>query len=213
MWTKITDVEQGMTNPYGHNDIWELEQDRFLYTVAYDTDIEDDYPFALTLCEDDAALGARAVAYSDINANYTTGRLNVEHESMMFACLSGVLGKAATFGYAPEDLPLEEFNLVTDMLRADYCQEGQPNTVAGRKISILDRHGINWFGPAAVTKTEAVWRSGVGAVCVNYIRKDDSAVSQITCEDGRVIHNCSEDAQLENEWNLGYGQYWTKIEQ
>jgi len=86
-----------------------------------------------------------------------------------FNCTSGAHVKCLRLGYAPWAIGPDGASLTpkhqacTRMMRADYCGTGQPFTVPGRQIQILDRaRGLpeRLFG-----RLEAIWGEN-GAICL-----------------------------------------------
>ena len=65
-----------------------------------------------------------------------------------FACTSGAHVKCLRFGYRPWGTTPEGENLgpyhqaCTRMIRADYCGQGTPYTVAGKTVQVFDRAGL-----------------------------------------------------------------------
>lgn len=102
-----------------------------------------------------------------------TGRFRPSQDgSFTFNCTSGAHVKCLRIGYAPWKTDADGRSLAplhqacTRMMRADYCGTGQPFTVAGTRIQVLD--------PTRETGTlhgrfEAVWGPD-GAICISRVR-------------------------------------------
>lgn len=93
--------------------------------------------------------------------------------AITLTCVSGAVGKCARFGYRPwakgpkgEDL-LAYHAACVQMVRADYCGDGEPHTKDGTSIDIYDDLGMQTPGTKddAEFAFEAGWGPG-GAVCV-----------------------------------------------
>jgi hypothetical protein len=113
-----------------------------------------------------------------------------------FACLNGALGKCAhDLGYRPWELlppacatcrPTTKASLhqaCTRMIRADYCGDGTPHTIAGTKIDLYDRYGFNKYdGGDAAYSYEAAWDEQ-GATQLNCARAAElfPVLSAATC--------------------------------
>lgn len=86
-----------------------------------------------------------------------------------FACTAGAKGKCIMRGYRPwatsaAGVPLAPyFEACIRMMRADYCGDGQSNTVEGVRIESWDNLGIRTAKPSL--PLESAW-SATGAVCV-----------------------------------------------
>ena len=93
-----------------------------------------------------------------------------------FSCTSGAHVKCLRMGYAPWMIGPDGESLApyhqacTRMMRADYCGIGQPFTVAGRTIQIIDRRNASAGG--AIERLEAIWGEH-GAICVRRPRVPD----------------------------------------
>ena len=97
-----------------------------------------------------------------------------------YACMSGVIAKCASWGYAPWSAGTDAHQACTRLARADYCGDGTPWTLDGTTIVVYDTLGIE--NPVAYPGYgfEAAW--GVdGAVCV------DAPRYAIEDADGRAV--------------------------
>lgn len=215
---RLTTIETaddaGLHDPSATYGLRELDPERLVYTFTYD---DPNRQVTHTTCEEDAVGGARMVLYGDIVVDHETGQISPRANTVYFGCLSGAVGKAALWGYAPDSpslasvsLPLFETAIRT--VRADYCADGNSYTNPGNELTLRDRPGINDYGSYGFD-TEAVWKEGGGALCLRRIRATGATLaSKHTCPDGRTIPLCSPDFVLQNRWtNLGYGDIWTWI--
>jgi hypothetical protein len=86
-----------------------------------------------------------------------------------FGCTAGAKGKCIMRGYRPwatsaAGVPLAPyFEACIRMMRADYCGDGQSNTVEGVRIESWDNLGIQTATPSL--PLESAW-SATGAVCI-----------------------------------------------
>ena len=88
--------------------------------------------------------------------------------TMYMACLSGAVGKAQNFGYS-QYMGDGVHELATRMVRADYCGDGQPHTVAGTPIWLQDTMSIHGEEtPVGPHDREAIWSVNAGrALCLD----------------------------------------------
>jgi hypothetical protein len=91
--------------------------------------------------------------------------------ALTVACRGAALAKCVEFGYAPwkvkDGVSMADFHQAcTRMVRADYCGDGQPHTVNGTKIHVLDPIGVQKVDPTVSYVVEAEWGPD-GAVCLN----------------------------------------------
>jgi hypothetical protein len=92
-----------------------------------------------------------------------------------FTCTAGAHVKCLRLGYRPWKRTSAGASLApyhqacTRMMRADYCGNGTPNTVAGKQVQVWDDTGLHPKSTQAYGRFEAIW--GVeGAVCVRRAR-------------------------------------------
>lgn len=202
----------GLWDPNSVVDLRRLDPDRYVYTFSYQDELENE----ITTCEEDLTGGARMVVYEDIVVDHETGAISGRQNSIYFGCLSGSVGKAALWGYAPDSpsLPsvsLPAFETINRVIRADYCGDGQPHTVEGNLLTLRDRWGINTFAPVPFT-TEAVWEEGGAALCVSRERLTGlpPGPGGFDCG-GYQLPLCGSDAVINNRLGLGIGDIWTKL--
>ena len=91
--------------------------------------------------------------------------------TITFACRDAALAKCVEWGYRPwasvNGASLAEYHQAcTRMVRADYCGDGTPHTVAGTPIHVLDQIGVQNVDPNVTYTVEAEWGPN-GAVCLN----------------------------------------------
>ncbi|MBK9753462.1 MAG: hypothetical protein IPO88_08145 [Nannocystis sp.] len=211
--TVVTSDVAGLWDPGSINELRKLDPERLVYTFEwFDGDVWH------TTCEEDAVGGAWTVLFGDIVVNHKLGNISARPNTVYFGCISGAVGKAALWGYAPDSpseasVPLPAFTTATRMVRADYCADGVPHTNVGNPVAMRDRWAINDFDAAPVIfTTEAVWQVGGRAKCLRKMR-DTGALLIVdhVCANGQVIPRCSSDAVIENRWTtLSYGDLWTK---
>lgn len=211
--TVETGFDGGLWDPGSTIDLRKLDPDRLVYTFTW----FDGAQVPHTTCEEDDVGGARTVIYGDIVVDHATGDIDARADTLYFGCISGAVGKAALWGYAPDSptkpsVSLPAFETATRMVRADACADGTSLTDVGNEVTMRDRFGINAWAPVAFT-TEAVWEVGGGARCLKRIRKTGAnLIAPYQCADGRLIPVCAGDVTLENRWNnFSYGDFWTKI--
>lgn len=212
-WVQVveTGLHAGLSAPGVGPDIRRLDPDRLVYTFQYLDPIKQT---PIDTCAEDAVGGARMVLYGDLTVDTSTGDIASRAHTIYFGCLSGAVGKAALWGYAPDSpsdpqLSLDEFETAVRTVRADYCGDGTSYTVTGKRLTLADRWGFNTNGKISYT-TEAIWEAGGGALCVDRIRSSGEVLTDdLVCADGEVIPRCDTDAQT--IWNQNLGMLWTKI--
>jgi hypothetical protein len=202
----------GLYDPLLMSQIRLLDPERLVYRFTY----TDDKKNVIDTCQADAIGGARMVIYGDILVDHKRGKISSRANTVYFGCISGAVGKAALWGYAPDSpslssIPLPAFQTAVRTVRADYCGDGKAHTKVGNAVALRDRWLINEFVALPFT-TEAVWKSGGGAVCLSRIRETGvTLAAPHVCPDGHVIPLCGADAVVENSWAAGTGQFWSKI--
>jgi hypothetical protein len=215
---KLTEVETsldaGLWDPFSSMMIRNLDPERLVYTFQYKHPLTQ---AVLTTCAEDSVGGARMVMYGDIEVDHEYGDIRSEANRIYFGCISGSIGKAALWGYAPDSpslpsLSMEEFETTTRIVRADYCANGKSFTEVGKLITLEDRWQINDHGNLQ-WKTEAIWEVGGGAKCLRRIRSSGKVlVAPLVCADGSTIPLCPiTEPNVENLWNGQYGDIWTRI--
>lgn len=212
--TVETADDAGLYDPLSPSQIRLLDPERLVYTFHFLHPVTQQ-PI-LTCAEDDIA-GARMVLYGDIAVDHTTGDITSQAHRIYFGCISGAIGKAALWGYAPDSpslpsLSMPAFETATRVVRADYCANGQSYTEVGKELTLADRWGINSHG-AIPFRTEAIWEVGGGAKCLRRIRESGKVLAaSLQCPGGATIPLCSlDEGAVQSRWNSQYGDIWTRI--
>lgn len=143
-----------------------------------------------TLCDPDTNGSTFAYPLTDVTVNTTTGDVTARQNTLYLACISGALGKAVDWGYAPWDIGVPEYEASVRVVRADYCGDGDSWTQPGTGLQLDDIWGVNDFGSAAAA-TEALWGAN-GALCLGSTRVGGQTV---TCG-GVALPVCANNASL-----------------
>jgi hypothetical protein len=209
--TVETADDADLYDPASPDDLRKLDPERLVYTFEW----MDQYGVHHDTCVEDVVGGARTVLYGDIVVDHTLGTISARPNSVYFGCISGAVGKASLWGYAPDSPSLDSvslaaFTTATRVVRDDVCADGVPHTDVGNPLTLRDRWEINDF--AAPYNTEAVWEVGGRAKCVRKLRSSNvPLLNPHTCADGHKIPLCANDLTLGVRWNqYGYGDIWTK---
>lgn len=173
------------------------EGGQWRYVFAYDNGKGTAHP----LCDEDTLGDHRAVAIADLTVDPESADMAERQGTLYIACLSGAVGKAVDWEYAPWELGVADFEAVVRAIRADYCGDGVSWTKPGTSIQIQDVWGIHDFS-APIGATEALWGRG-GAICLSKTR----AEVKVECEGGEVPA-CGGNASLESEPGA---LLWTKV--
>lgn len=144
----------------------------------------------LAACDKDDDGNLEAVLYEDLHVDMKSGYVKEMESLINIACVSGGVGKAATWKYKSYDIGFEEFMAAVRMIRADYCGDGDSWTKPGTAIDLQDVWGYNKFFKPTY-ETEALW-SAKGASCVNLPRRPDFALDDIVCG-GVAMEKCGDD--------------------
>src|SRR5690606_2993716 len=116
------------------------------------------------LCVEDPDFGFQAVLYADLHVDMDTGRMEKRPDTINIACVSGGVGKAATWGYTTWGVGVEVFEAAVRVVRDDFCGDGRSWTEPGTPVSAEDWLGINVHGQALGGPNEAIWGPH-GALC------------------------------------------------
>ena len=158
-------------------------------------------------CERDPDTGEySALLFSNLDVDPDTGTHEYRDDTIYFGCISGAVGKAGMWGYAPSEVGEEVHQAATRAVRADYCGDGNSWTLTGTQLRIWDPWQINVFGPGN-SPTEAMWGTE-GAECLMIPRRPEHTYETVTCNNNRVIPLC-EDQDTMADWGAAY--LWTKI--
>ncbi len=123
-------------------------------------------------CTDAAGNPVEAIALKN-HWNTTTARRESMNDAITWACRGAALAKAVEWGYRPwathDGVALDDFHAAAvNMIRADYCGEGEAHTANGNAIDVADKLGLQVHETA--WPVEAKWGPN-GAVCLNTPRK------------------------------------------
>lgn len=121
-----------------------------------------------------------AVVYENLHVDMDKGDVSTKKDLINIACLSGAVGKAATFGYPFYEVGEEIFETGVRMIRADYLGDGNSWTMAGTAIEVYDVKGINDFADPT-HKDEAMWTRD-GAACINQPRRAEFTQTDVMAE-------------------------------
>lgn len=173
--------------------------------ARYTFQTHDDDGQSMYLCEADALGSYSAVVIKDVTIDPFTADMAPRKETVYFACVSGAVGKAVTWGYRPWERTLAEFATAVRVVRADYCFDGMSWTAPGTSLQLKDRWNINTFLSAAAP-TEVVW-TRTGIACLTQPRALTYSAEQVTC-DGQAIPSCPVNLTMTTYADT---QFWTKL--
>lgn len=195
--------DQGVADP---REIWIAEVTTISAKEArYTFQTKDDEGNVAYLCDADALGLHTAVVIRDVTIDPFTADMAPRKGTAYFACTSGAVGKAVTWGYRPWERSLAEFSAAVRMVRADYCFDGMSWTVNGTALQLKDRWNINTF-VASAAPTEVVWTK-TGIACLTQPRALSYAPEKVTC-DGKPIPSCPDDLSMSTYADT---QFWTKL--
>ncbi|PCC70503.1 hypothetical protein SAMN02745121_06578 [Nannocystis exedens] len=210
---ELTAVEDADAAGLHVPDLSRLDPERLVYTFVWLDGID-----PVPTCENDAVGGARTVIFGGFVVDHESGDITARANTLYLGCISGAVGKAALWGYAPDSpsrtsIPLPAFETATRMVRADYCGDGVSHTDIGNEVTMKDRWGINDMSFPGFS-TEAVWEAGGAAKCIKQVRETGADVSEpFECPD-HEIPVCSSDVALQIHWDdHAYGDFWSNIRQ
>jgi hypothetical protein len=209
-----TSAAAGLWDPMNTLHLLKLDPDRLLYTFQWYQPDET----AVDVCAPDSVAGSRMVIYSDFLVNTKTGDITDRPNTMYFGCISGAVGKAALWGYAPDSptepsVSLAAFETATRVVRDDVCGNGQPHTVAGNPVLLRDRLGISDEFPLGYNNytTESIWEEGGGAKCLRKLRSPNTPLLTAYHCPNHTIPLCPSDSFLNGLFpNDTYGVIWSK---
>jgi hypothetical protein len=173
--------------------------------ARYTFQTRDDNGQVIYLCEADALGSHAAAVIKDVTIDPFTADMAVRKDTAYFACTSGAVGKAITWGYRPWERPLPEFATAVRVVRADYCFDGMSWTESGTAMQVKDRWNVNTFLSAAAP-TEVVWTK-TGIACLTQPRAATYAPEQVTCN-GKAIPSCPVNLTMSTYPDT---QFWTKL--
>ncbi len=173
--------------------------------ARYTFQTHDDDGQVMHLCDTDVQGSHGAAVIKDVTIDPFTADMAPRKETAYFACTSGAVGKAVTWGYRPWERSLAEFATAVRMVRADYCFDGMSWTQSGTALQLKDRWNINTFVSAAAP-TEVVWTK-TGIACLTQPRALTYSAEQITCN-GKAIPSCPAKLTMTTYADT---QFWTKL--
>ncbi len=158
------------------------------------------------ICDADASGSHAAIPVRNISVDRDTGDLSARNSTAYLACTSGAIGKAITWGYKPWQRSLNDFEVATRMVRADYCFDGNSWTTEGTALQVRDSYNINDFA-IDTEPTEVVWTTS-GVACMTQPRNATYTAPQVTCG-GQALPVCPESLTLATYPN---SLFWTKVD-
>lgn len=195
--------EQGVVVP---REIWIAEVQVISPKEArYTFQTHDDDGQVTYLCDADTLGSHSAAVIKDVTIDPFTADMAPRKDTAYFACTSGAVGKAVTWGYRPWERTLAEFATAVRVVRADYCYDGMSWTESGTALQLKDRWNINTFVSAA-PPTEVVWTK-TGIACLTQPRASTYTAAMVTC-DGQAIPSCPVNLTMTT---FADTQFWTKL--
>ncbi len=108
----------------------------------------------------------------------STGTASESATHFTFACLSGAAAKCQAWGYGGQggvETSLALMQTCTRMATADYCGDGNSQTIPGTRIDFADNAGVNptdhWSESGL--RAEALW-GPKGAYCMSHARLENT---------------------------------------
>jgi hypothetical protein len=133
----------------------------------YDFDLRVNGGAWAPLCTDAVGARTRAVLLNEVWDPATGSRVSpTPAGAVTIACQTGALAKCIEFGYIPWRTSSDTHQACTRMVRADYCGNGQPHTVDGTLVHVIDTYGIQTRDTSKTWVVEAEW-SPAGSSCLN----------------------------------------------
>jgi hypothetical protein len=150
------------------------------YTFTYKTD---DMVVEKPACIPTDAPDFGAVVQSDLGVYPDTGDVSYRANTVFVACLRGALGEISYeplgYGFRPWVTGLPVFEGATDMLRANYCDDGTPWTEYGNPLAQQNKYGIG--NDVLVGGLDAVWTLD-GAICLGETLRGGRKYDDIVCD-------------------------------
>lgn len=195
--------EQGVVVP---REIWIAEVHVISAKEArYTFQTHDDDGQVTYLCDADTLGSHSAAVIKDVTIDPFTADMAPRKATAYFACTSGAVGKAVTWGYRPWERTLAQFATAVRVVRADYCYDGMSWTENGTALQLKDRWNINTFVSAA-PPTEVVWTK-TGIACLTQPRASMYTAAMVTC-DKQAIPSCPANLTMTT---FADTQFWTKL--
>lgn len=124
-----------------------------------------------------------AVVQSNLEVDPDTGDISARPNTVFVACLRGALGEISYeplgYGFRPWETGLMVFEAATDMLRANYCDDGIPWTEYGNQIAQQNKYGIG--NGVLGGHLDAVWTLD-GAICLGENLRGGRKYEHIVCD-------------------------------
>ena len=132
-----------------------------------------------------------AYLLKDLAVDDDSGVFSVAPDMMYIACVSGIVGKTAFWGYKPWKFGMDVHERATRVGRADYCGNGQPFTIEGNPLQIDDDHGVSEFDDLSFP-IEAAWDLDGKATCVTTPRHIPLRGTTLSCG-AETLEPCTDD--------------------
>lgn len=129
-----------------------------------------------------------AILFGDLRVDPHDGSMSDAPGTLYFGCVSGAVGKAVMWGYAPWVYGSQLHQTATRMVRADYCGDGTSYTQPGNGLQLQDTLG-EWTFADPSEATEAVWLAD-GVACLGKPRDSQYVFEDVQCANGHVLSNC-----------------------
>lgn len=180
----------GASAPFGRD--WTLRIDGFVPADPADGTPRPRYDVSVRHSDDD---GWRKLCPADESGATTAlpvpGYWNpdgsfelISAAAFSLSCSATAQAECVRLGYAPwlrgpDGSSLQAYHRAcVHMIRADYCGDGSARPVAGTRVEVFDRAGINRSGEAPSGEPEALW-GPEGAVCLARTRRPDDSVPAV----------------------------------
>jgi hypothetical protein len=123
-----------------------------------------------------------AVVQRDLEVDPKTGDITFRANTVFVACDRGALGEISYeplgYGFRPWVTGLSVFEAATDMLRANYCDDGKSWTDYGNQIAQQNKYGIS--NDALPGGLDGVW-TVTGAICLGENLRGGRTYDDIQC--------------------------------
>lgn len=141
----------------------------------------DYWHYTFTYKTDDMA-GPRP-AQKDLNVDPDTGDITHRANTVFVACLRGAIGEISYeplgYGFRPWETGLTVFEAATDMLRANYCDDGKAWTEYGNPLTQQNKYGVG--NDLLMGGLDAVWTLD-GAICLGSTLRGGRKYDDIVCD-------------------------------
>lgn len=170
-------------------------------------DLADGTPFGIA---NNFKLAFSAALYGNVKVN-ELGAVTYDPAVATVACVSGAVGKAGLWGYAPwvttylGRTGVQQLQAATRAIRADFCADGSSHTADGTPIQVRDRYFSTFTDPTEAT--ESVWATN-GTTCT--VTSDRLASGATYTCGGALAPSCN---QAGSNWITGPDQFmWIKVD-